>query len=467
MTSRWAILVSLCILGAAGCGRSTVLGNTATDGGGQDQGLQPGPTWVRSGGGAGMDHGYGVAVDPVGNAYITGSFSVAASFGPKVLTSQGSSDVFVLKLNPSGDILWAVSAGGRLGDYGSGIAVDHRGGVLVTGFFFDRASFGSSTLNAAGKEDIFVARLDASGAFSWAVSAGGNLGEYHSSIAADPVIGGCTIAGTFSGQAFFGGQGLTSAGKEDIFVARLNQAGVFQWAVQGGGKSADYGHGIAINSAGTNYLTGSFADQASFGSFSLKSSGQEDAFVAVLDQGGKVIRAVKGGGARSDRGRSIAVDRQGFVTILGLFQDQAGFDGIKVKSAGREDLFIARWNPSDKFIWVRSAGGPSDETAGGIASDAAGNSLITGSFQGSAVLGAGSLTSSGGRDVMAVRLDSTGKFLWSASGGGSAEDLGHAAALNFAGQGFVVGSFVGQAKFSSTTLTSRGIYDGFVWKLEH
>ena len=115
--------------------------------------------WAVGAGGTSADWGNGIAVDSSGNAYVTGTFQGTAAFGNFDLTSQGSYDFFVAKLNSTGSWQWAVEAGGTSGDYGNGIAVDSSGNVYVTGGF-SSAAFGPTNLAANGSKDIFVAYID-------------------------------------------------------------------------------------------------------------------------------------------------------------------------------------------------------------------------------------------------------------------------------------------------------------------
>ena len=125
--------------------------------------------------------GLGIAVDASGNVYATGVFRGIVDFDPGPgtfnLTSSGGFDIFVQKLDASGNFLWARRMGGTDSDVGKGIAVDASGNVYTTGLFGGTVDFnpgaGTALLASAGSSDIFVSKLDASGNFLWAVSMGG------------------------------------------------------------------------------------------------------------------------------------------------------------------------------------------------------------------------------------------------------------------------------------------------------
>ncbi|XWK88153.1 MAG: SBBP repeat-containing protein [Phormidium sp.] len=128
------------------------------------------------------------------------------------------------KLDSSGNVAWAKSFGSTNYDKGYGITTDSSGNVYTTGFFYGSATFGTTTLTASGGIDIFVAKLDSSGNVAWAKNFGGNLGETASSIVTES-SGNLYTTGYFNGSATFGSTTLTSLGSYDIFVAKLDSSG--------------------------------------------------------------------------------------------------------------------------------------------------------------------------------------------------------------------------------------------------
>jgi len=150
---------------------------------------------------------------------------------------------------------WAVSAGGVNHDWGSDVVVDKSGNVYITGFFRDAVMFGHTNLLSQGDYDIFVAKFNADGVWQWAVraggtnwdtavSAGGVAGDTGYDVAADS-SGNLYIIGSFERSARFGNITLVSQGYGDVFVAKLNADGVWQWAVSAGGVAGDTGYDVA------------------------------------------------------------------------------------------------------------------------------------------------------------------------------------------------------------------------------
>ncbi|MCK4979291.1 MAG: SBBP repeat-containing protein, partial [Candidatus Delongbacteria bacterium] len=177
------------------------------------------------------------------------------------------------------DWQWVTQAGGNLS---YAIAIDDNEYSYVTGFFFGNAIFGSYSLTSSGSGDIFVAKMDANGNWLWATKAGGNYYDTGNGIAIDD-NGNSYIIGHFVYTATFSSYSLTSSGSADIFVAKMDAYGNWQWAGKAGGTNGDEGYAITIDEVGNSYVTGSFRETAVFGSYSLTSSGEWDIFVAKMD----------------------------------------------------------------------------------------------------------------------------------------------------------------------------------------
>ena len=179
--------------------------------------------WVKTYGGTLYDVGLGIAVDSSGNSYITGYFRGTVDFGGGDVTAAGIYDIFVLKLNSSGTFQWVKTYGGTSSD-GDGIAVDSSGNSYITGFFRGTVDFGGGDVTSAGSEDIFVLKLNSSGTFQWVKTFGGTSTDYGNDIAVDS-SGNSYITGYFEGTVDFGGGDVTSAGGADFFVLKLNSSG--------------------------------------------------------------------------------------------------------------------------------------------------------------------------------------------------------------------------------------------------
>jgi hypothetical protein len=443
-------------------------------------------------GGASSDYGWSIAVDSSGNVYTTGYFQGTVDFDPGAgtsnLTSAGSSDVFVSKLDSSGALVWAKSFGGASSDLGYSIAVDSSGNVYTTGYFNGTADFdpgaGTSNLTSAGGNDVFVSKLDSSGALVWAKGFGGASFDLGYSIAVDS-SGNVYTTGYFNDTVDFdpgaGTSNLTSAGSSDVFVSKLDSSGALVWAKSFGGASGDIGRDIAVDSSGNIYTTGYFNGTVDFdpgaGTSNLTSAGGNDVFVSKLDSSGALVWAKSFGGASSDLGISIAVDSSGNIYTTGYFNGTADFDPgagtSNLTSAGGNDVFVSKLDSSGNLVWAKGFGGASNDLGYYIAVDSSGNVYTTGYFEGTVDFdpgaGTSNLTSAGGNDVFVSKLDSSGALVWAKSFGGTSFDSGYSIAVDSSGNIYTTGYFNGTADFDpgagTSNLTSAGGADIFVLKL--
>ena len=457
--------------------------------------------WAKPVGGTLDDFGYAIAVDGSGNVYTTGSFRGTVDFDPGPgthnLTSMGQvelgGDVFVSKLDSAGNFVWAKQIGGAFDDNPWFIAVDGSGNVYTTGYFQGTADFdpgaGTSNLTSMGEGDVFVSKLNSAGNFVWARRVGGPFDDAGFAVAVDG-SGNVYTSGSFQDTVDFdpglGTSNLTSAGDADVFVVKLNSAGIFVWAKQMGGALADSATAIALDGSGNVYTTGYFQDTTDFdpgpGTYDLTSFAappySNNVFISKLDSAGNFVWAKQMGGAADAAGYFIAVDGVGNAYTTGYFQGSADFDpGLgtyNLASVGEGDVFVSKLDSVGNFDWAKRMGGPLDESAIGIAVDGGGNVYTTGYFKGNADFDPGpaayNLTSAGFDDVFISKLDTSGAFVWARRMGGPLDDVGYIIAVDGFGNIHTTGSFQGTADFDpgpgNSNLTSAGGADVFVSKLE-
>jgi len=193
--------------------------------------------WAKSFGEGEPDGAFSLGVDVSGNIYTMGFFYGIADFDPgagtQYLTSTGDLDVFVQKLDASGNFVWAKSFGGEYSDLAYSFSIDVSGNIYITGWFEGTADFdpgaGTYSLTSKGSTDVFIQKLDASGNFIWAKSFGGEYPDGAHSLNID-ASGNIYITGWFEGPVDFdpgtGTYELTSAGEWDVFIHKMSQPSV-------------------------------------------------------------------------------------------------------------------------------------------------------------------------------------------------------------------------------------------------
>ncbi|MCX6565098.1 MAG: SBBP repeat-containing protein [Candidatus Aminicenantes bacterium] len=410
--------------------------------------IELGLSWNTFWGGAGEDHGYGIAVDTIGNVYLTGYSD--ATWGSPIRPYSGKEDAFVAKLDAGGNLQWNTFLGGNELDEGWGIAVDTIGNVYVTGW--SDATWGSPVLPYSYFDD-FVAKLDTYGNLQWNTF----LAAYSSGygIAVDS-IGNIYVTGY--SFATWGSPIRPYSGEADAYVAKLNNNGTLRWNVFLGGSGDDYGEGIAVDTIGNVYVTGE--GNATWGSPVRPYSGDIDAFVAKLDASGTLQWNTFLGGAGDDYGEGIAVDTTGNVYVTGDSQATWG-SPIRPYSV-QGDAFVAKLNAFGALYWNTFLGGPSYDHGYGIAVDTIGNIYVAGDSK--VPWGLPVRFYSGNYDAFVANLNDNGALRWNAFLGGTGEDDGVGITLDMIGNIYVTGSSF--ATWGSPIRAFGGGADGFVAKIK-
>jgi hypothetical protein len=221
--------------------------------------------WAKREGLWAYDYGYGITTDNSGNVYVAGKYEMNANFSGTILPCQGNHDIYVAQYSSSGNLNWITTAGGVLGDYAEGVATDGNN-VYIAGeiegsnktITFENSPI---TLQTYSLNDIFVAKYDVSGNLAWARSAGWYQNEKALGVTCDN-SGNVYICGFFGDTAKFGNTFIygTGTGGRDIYIAKYDANGNFQWVRQAGSMGRDEAKSIKCDAAGNVYICGMYSD---------------------------------------------------------------------------------------------------------------------------------------------------------------------------------------------------------------
>ncbi len=314
--------------------------------------------WVTSYGSGDNDIANDIAVDYLGNIYTTGAFWGTVNFGSIELQSTGGTDIFVTKQDSQGNLVWAVKGGGANDDSGTGIAVDGAGNVFVQGSFVTSTAIGNVSLSGYGGTDIFAAKLNSSGEWQWAICAGSGYWDTPATIEVD-TNGNAYVVGEAGPSSAFGDSTMTSNGYYDIYVAKISSNGNWLWVANAGGQNWDYGRDIAIGPDGNIYVAGSGLLTVTAGSYTFSAS-HYDVFVGILNPSGEWIGIARSSGPAPEYGEAITVANDGSVYVTGYFYTQMGASVFGTHSPGIygvQTIFLAKLSSAGGWSWVQSAGG--------------------------------------------------------------------------------------------------------------
>jgi hypothetical protein len=367
--------------------------------------------WVRRFGAEGTDHVYDSAADRAGNVVLSGTFAGRVAFDATTLTSAGGTpvygDAFLAKLGRGGAVRWARRFGGPAPDGGNEVATDRSGAVLAVGDTGGAVDLGGGRrLPHRGGRDSFVLRLTPGGALDWAVPVAGAGDQQGRAVASDR-DGDVLVAGQYTGPSRVGRRSLPpSAGRSNLFLARLSPAGRVRWARGFGAAGADAARGIAPDGAGGVIFTGQFTGELAFDGHRVRSRGASDVFIARADASGRVRWARSFGGPGVERGMEVEVGSRG-IYVAGSFSGTALLGDRTLAAHGVRDAFFARLDRRGRVCrLVQPASGvfvTGDEVA-----LAGGRVSFLGRFAGTTALGPTALTSAGATDWLALHFRDLG-----------------------------------------------------------
>ena len=438
-------------------------------------------------GGANSDAATALAVNPAGAAYVAG-FTSSYNFptaSPEQNFNGGGNDVFVAKLNASGNALvYCTYLGGSGDDRASAIAVDANGAVYVTGSttstnFPVRYPLQSKLM---GSKNAFVAKLNATGnSLVYSTYLGGTASDTGYGIAVDAGGSAYIVGDTTSVNFPANGYARGNRGGQDVFVAKLSADGSrLEYSTYFGGNSDDHGAAIAVDAGGSAYFTGSTysTDFPSVNAAQGHIAGGQDAFVARLSADGStpLFSTYLGGSGGSlsypESGQGIALDAQGNAYVAGV-TSSANFPllgALQSSLRGWTDAFVSKLSGSGTLVYSTYLGGTGMEYGNAIAVDAGGSTFVTGYTLSSdlPVINALQSAPGGDYDAFVAKLNASGSTLAYLSYlGGNGSDTGTALALDTAGNLYVAGWTLSTnfPLLNAYQSTNAGNYGAFVAKM--
>ena len=374
--------------------------------------------WSSYLGGKSDDYGSAIAIDDSGNAWVTGyTSSIDFASGGFDTTLGGSQDAFVATITADGTRAWSSYLGGSGGDSGAAIAIDPSGNAWVTGraSSTDFSSGGFDT-TLGGGQDAFVAKINADGTLAWSSYLGGSGGDNGTAIAIDPEGNAWVTGDTSSSDLASGGFDTSLGGGSDLFVAKIDANGTLAWSSylggSGGESGSGYGNGISIDVDGDAWVTGTTGstDLAS-GGFDTSYNGGQDAFVAKINADGTLAWSSYLGGSGSECDSGIALDGSGNAWMVGYTTStDFAVGGFDTSYGGDQDAYVAKINDDGTLAWSTYLGGNGDDGGYGIAVDGDGNAWVTGDTQTTGFASGGFDTSyNGGEDAFVAKISDFNK----------------------------------------------------------
>lgn len=376
---------------------------------------------------------------------------------------------------------------------GTSIVTDKDGNVYSIGYFQETIDIDPGInifqLSSKGEQDIYISKLDSLGNFIWGKSIGSTENEYPNSITIDKFAN-IYLTGIFGKTVDFdpgsGYYGLSSVGRSDVFILKLNSNGDFVWAKRFGGTSYDYAYELTIDSFNNVYTVGNFRRTVDFdpgaGTYNLTSSGMfpdyDNTFITKLNSNGGFIWAKQITGTNYNYGITITCDRNSDVIIGGIFYGSCDFDpGANIYNLNsiNYDNYILKLSSTGNFKWVKSFGGNGDDYIRSLKTDQLNNIFATGNFSDTVkfntLAGIPLMISLGAEDIFLLKMTSLGSIVWSKQIGGVGYDDAFSLAIDNQENIIIGGMFEGGVDFNHSLgnihLESIWYRDCFISKLNN
>jgi hypothetical protein len=442
--------------------------------------------WAKAEGESAYDYGYGANTDKDGNLYVAGKYEHnGAKFSGTTVACAGNHDGFLVKYAPDGTLKWIRTFGGPNGDYSQAMYCDKTSAVYIAGEI-EAANFNTTinfpgstvTVNAVLDNDIIVAKYDLDGNLLWAKSEGSGKSEKALGVTADK-NGNVYICGYYTESTKINGTTINGKLGRNIFIAKYDKDGVFQWFRDGGSDDRDEGKAVACDSDGNVYLCGYYSDNCTLGTNNLttyNNTGEWDAYLAKYDTNGNLLWVKTGGGDVDDGAWGITIDNENSIYITGEYAAYAKFGQFSKTALGGSDTYVAKYNSNGDIQWFKGAGSDKYDRARGIGTDGT-HIFITGQYGGTALFGgAPPINALDTSDIYIATLDKNGNYKWAVTVQGPTdafEDLGYESgngvtgfANGPAGAVYATGGLLDGGTFGNTVITKSGTRtEAFVTKV--
>ena len=438
--------------------------------------------------------GRDIVADLNSNVYILGYFVGTLDFDPglglQIKTSNGGGDVFLAKMDSSGNMLWVNCFGGVGTEIGNAITIGSNGDIYIAGYFEATVDFdpglAAETKTALAQRDCFISKFDTAGNFVWVKCFEGTGDDEIISLALDGA-GNIGATGRFSGSVDFDpGPGVatyTCYGGTDGFAIKLDSSGSFQWVRTYGEwitlNGLETARDLAFDYLGNMFVIGDYQQIVDFDPGPayepMAASCSISTFLVKLDVNGNFVWVKDFGGHVGSNASSIGIDKNHNILVAGIMglDDPSGdFDPgpgtYTLATNGAHDAYVAKIDAAGNFLWARNFGGIGMDFVRSLTIDKNNNVITTGEFFATADFdpsptAVATMTPMGGGDNFISVISAAGNYLWAGQlkgGGTSYFENGNAVYAASNGALYATGRASGGTDFDPSPASA--VISGFV-----
>ncbi len=376
---------------------------------------------------------------------------------PGVETCDGS-DADCDGVASCGETQWVRRYGVGRDEILAQLAVDGSGRSYAIGYYRDPIDVGSGALPAVdASRKLMVASWDANGAGRWSR---GLVSQEHATprgIAAS-AAGDVIAVGSAAGDIDLDGTAIAGHGGTDALVVAFDAGGALRWYARWGDDQGQHAESVAFDADGNAVVAGMFQGSIDFGDGAIASSDSGlDAFVTKLSPDGQVLWTRVLSGGSDEAPRSVAIDADGRIAVVGYFRASLYAGDDSHSAAGGDDAFVVMLDADGEVSWSRRFGDGASQQAHAVAFDHEGNLVVAGGFAGSVDFGAGPVDADAARAIFVLALDAAGDHRWSRRIGGHSNQDAYDLAIDSLGRIIVSGYYEGTFPYAGKSLAEGGV----------
>lgn len=422
--------------------------------------------WVKQLGGEGLDVVSGIVRDSKNNIYITGGYFHSLQTSGSKINSYGNQDIFLAKFDEHGNMKNLWGGGSASADYASCIAVSKTDQVILGGSFTDSISLGKLKETAPGKCS-FLTSITPKGQFLWLKKM---LSEGSASITtlATDSQGNIYALGSFTGKLTIDGFKVASAGKSDIFIAKLTAEGNVVKMISMGGEDDDFPNALAVNDSAGIICTGGTGKTFQLAGFSFTgnpANPRANAFMIGFDSQLSPKWSKEFLGEDYCVLSSLAFDSQNNFYASGSYNFKVKTIDTSFVSKGYSDALLLKYSSQGKLLWGRSIGSWYYDYANRVVVDKLDGAIVTGTLGDTLQIDSISVSpKSPENSALVLQFSPGGKVVWGDCVSGNGRNLGSGATLDTKGNLYLAGTFRNTFMKEDEEMKSKGGQDVFLAK---
>lgn len=334
-----------------------------------------------------------VETTSAGLSYLAGYFTGQTGFGNlySFAGTNGNADAYVIKYDNTGNVIWMQQFGGTLDDKAVDLAIGPDQNIVVTGSFFGSVTFGATTLNSsANSKDIFIVKMTPAGNVLWARKEGGNGIENGYKLTVDHQNN-IILTGEYEGTATIGSNTFTSTTDPntgnpsfDIFVSKYDPNGTPLWSLSGHADFDDRGLAAAVDNSDNIFLTGQFSDTLTFASNTYNNNGFNVGYLCKLNSAGQMqfFNMFKAGLTVP---YEVEVNQNNEPIVIGDFLGNMNYvhqgGTVNITNPYEKQIFTIKTSNTGQYTWNNTLGSDNDISARSLAIDPSNSIFVTGYFK--------------------------------------------------------------------------------------